>query len=37
MGYKQGPNIAKPVVDGISGKSFTNAQELLHYYGYVQE
>lgn len=30
----QGPNVAKPIKDGISGKTFANVDELLNYYGY---
>lgn len=34
MKTKSGPGISKPVVDGYSGKSFKNIDELLNYYGY---
>lgn len=30
----QGPGVAKPIKDGISGKTFASIDELLNYYGY---
>jgi len=30
----QGPNVEKPIKDNISGKTFSNTDELLAYYGY---
>lgn len=34
MSVIQGPDIAKNIKDGISGRTFTNIDELMAYYGY---